>query len=107
MPAIRMTLAAVALAAVTTATPTACKPHPSGNGSTPTTSTPAKATAKHQDDDLVEFEASCDQRNHAFNVKPNTRQARAAAEKMCQNTGKAIDGAPWPGGYSPVPLPQH
>lgn len=107
MPSLRIALAGAALAATTATGPTACQP--TADTTTPTQTTPTKAKiAKHNDEDpVVEYDAECDMNNHAVNVKPNTKQARDAAEKGCQNTGAAIDNAPWPSGVSVIPLPNH
>jgi hypothetical protein len=94
---IRLALVDAALAAATaTGATTSCEPK--------TNSTTTTNIDSHSD--VVEYSAACDMNNHAINVDPNTRKARAAVEAACQNTGTAIDNAPWPSGWKPIPLPK-
>lgn len=108
MPTIRMAIASGVLVLAASLALASCKqPAPTAPAVTTKPAAVApKATVEHKGDDseAVEFEASCDQNNHAYDVKPATKKAKTAAEKMCQNTGKAIDEAPWPSGLSPVPM---
>ncbi|GAA3638161.1 hypothetical protein GCM10022267_25820 [Lentzea roselyniae] len=53
---------------------------------------------------VVEFSASCDENDVAFNVEPNTPEAIEAAQEWCTKSGEAIRNAPWPSGLRPVPL---
>lgn len=53
---------------------------------------------------VVEFSTVCDENDVAFNVEPNTPEARAAAQEWCTKSGAAIDNMPWPSGFRPVPL---
>lgn len=108
MPTIRMAIAGGVLA-LTTATGSglsSCKPETSTHTPVSTTSSkPAKTKAQGEELRAGEREWKCDMRNHAFDVKPNTKKNRDDAEQSCQRTGKAIDEAPWPSGVSVVPLP--
>lgn len=100
MPALpALAVAAVLVVGAPTTTAVSCTAP--ADGGTARTSSPG---ARSDHDPQVSFSADCDVDNHAVNVKPNTAEARRAAEQTCQATGTAIDAAPWPDGWHPVPL---
>jgi hypothetical protein len=70
------------------------------SGCEPTSTQPASDPAERA------FTAtSCDENNTAFDVEPDTAEARAAATDWCVRMAAAIDNAPWPSGLTPAPLP--
>jgi hypothetical protein len=100
MPALpALVLAAALVVGAPAATTASCTPS-SGGGAART----SNFTSDSGSDPQVSFSADCDAHDHAFNVRPNTPQARRAAEHTCQVTGAAVDAAPWPAGWSPVAL---
>jgi hypothetical protein len=96
-------LTAVLAVGAPAATATSCTPHGAGGATGTSRSTP-DPTPESGDDSQVSFSAGCDADNHAVHVQPDTAEARRAAEHTCQVTGAAIDNAPWPDGWHPVPL---
>ncbi|MBP2341091.1 hypothetical protein JOF41_007345 [Saccharothrix coeruleofusca] len=50
-------------------------------------------------------ETACDQHNRAFNVRPDTPEAWAAAQEWCDRSGQLIEQAPWPDGIHPTSIP--
>jgi hypothetical protein len=94
-----LVLTAVLAVGAPAATAASCTPAADGGA--------ARTPSRHSDsgsDPQVSFSADCDAHDHAVNVRPNTPEARRAAEHTCQVTGAAIDAAPWPTGWSSVPL---
>ena len=49
--------------------------------------------------------ASCDENDVAFDVEPDTAEARRDAQDWCTKSGEVIDNAPWPSGFTPAPIP--
>jgi len=99
MPALHaLILTAVLAVGAPAATAASCTP-PSGSGRAARMS---NSDSHSGTDPQVSFSADCDANDHAVNVKPNTAEARRAAEHSCQVTGAAIDAAPWPDGWYPV-----
>jgi hypothetical protein len=109
---VRMILASATLTAVTAAGPAACATteHPAAPTSTTTKPTsgkpvvtkkppPPAPTSSRQlhytEPRNIPVQASCDANGDAFNVKPNTAQARAVAAEMCNNLQVGADRAGW------------
>ncbi|ANZ35307.1 hypothetical protein BBK82_03630 [Lentzea guizhouensis] len=51
-------------------------------------------------------EASCDENDTAFNVKPDTPEAWSSAQDWCIRSGEAINNLPWPSGFKPTTIPE-
>lgn len=89
----RMSAALVLAAAVLV---TACEPVTRDGTDPATVDGPSQATAE------VEFTALCDETGFAYNIEPNTPEARGAAREWCESTDAALENLPWPSGFRPI-----
>ena len=85
-------IAVAALTATVAVLMTACEP--TSTDDTDHIDSPAEVTSR------VEFIASCDETGFAYNIEPDTQEARDAAQRHCRKTDDAIDNLPWPEGWT-------
>ncbi|MBB5807038.1 hypothetical protein F4560_006806 [Saccharothrix ecbatanensis] len=89
-------IATVALAVTAVWLVAACHPV-TGQGTDPATvDTPVDVTRD------VEFSTSCDDTGFAFDIEPNTPEAREAAQRACRRIHDAVESADWPEGLKPT-----
>lgn len=72
----------------------------------PSTTPPAEVDQQQPPPARAFTAASCDENDVAFDVEPDTAEARRDAQDWCTKSGEVIDNAPWPSGFTPAPLPE-